>query len=358
MTATSPGALILDEIASQGETWQALLDSLGAHVESVRPLFTGIDDIVFSGCGSGLNAAWFAAPLFQAQAGFSARAVPAADLSFFPETVFVPSRRTLAVFFSRSGRTTEILQAQARLKDRGVSALAITCSPGSALASSAEGCLSLEAVDELAVATTRSFSGMLLAALFLAAAVSHDRSLLDGIQELPARCRSLMPTSQRLGEALAARCDLRSFAFVGSGALYGLAREAQLKMKETTLLPSDSYPVLDYRHGPQSTVSPQTLVTVLMSDRAKEEERRFALDMKSLGATLLVNCGAMDPDLRTLPHFSLEVGSDLDERLRGPLYMPAIQFMAARRSLAQGLDPDFPPHLSHWIDTSVPEAGR
>jgi glucosamine--fructose-6-phosphate aminotransferase (isomerizing) len=354
MSSTAPGALILDEITSQGEAWGALLADVRPQVDSARALFTGIEEIIFSGCGSGLNAAWFTAPLFQAQTGWSARAVPAADISFFPETVLVPSRRTLAVFFSRSGRTTEVVQALALLRARGIAVLGITCSPESPLAAAADRCLILEAVRERAVATTRSFTGMLLAAQFLAATLSDDSAFVDGLTGLPGRCQSLLPTCQLLGEELGQRADLDAFAFVGSGPFYGLAREGQLKVKETTLLPADAYPVLDYRHGPQSTITPRTLMVALMSDRARDEERRFLGDMKSLGATLLVCCGKADPDLRAVSDFTLEVGGDLDERLRGPLYLPAIQLLAARRALARGLNPDFPPHLSHWIDTSIP----
>jgi glucosamine--fructose-6-phosphate aminotransferase (isomerizing) len=48
----------------------------------------------------------------------------------------------------------------------------------------------------------------------------------------------------------------------------------------------------------------------------------------------------------------LELNSGLGELVRGPLYMPAVQYMAYYRSLSRGLNPDEPRHLSYWVDTS------
>jgi fructoselysine-6-P-deglycase FrlB-like protein len=57
-------------------------------------------------------------------------------------------------------------------------------------------------------------------------------------------------------------------------------------MKEMTLLPADAYPMLDFRHGPQSNVDPQMLVSVFLSDTALQHEIRFIEDMHALGGVV------------------------------------------------------------------------
>lgn len=355
MVVPEPGALMRGEIASQGLAWGQLLPLLHAEAESARSLFSGVQEVLFTGCGSGLNAACFAAPTFQSQTAISARAAPAADCLHFPDAVLLAPRQTLAVLISRSGRTTEVVEAMDALQRRGVRTIAVTCTPDSPLAARCQAALLMTPVGEQAVVTTRSFTGMLLATQVLAAVVSGDQPYLAQLGQLPDRCQTQMDTYHRLGRALADRSDLSTFAFVANGALFGLAREGQLKVKETCLLPSDAYPLFDYRHGPQSTVQPQLLLTALLSDRARQREQRFVRDMKARGATILVLCDQASQILRAEADYVLEVGADLDARTRAPLYMPTIQTLAACRSLALGLDPDRPRHLSHWIDTSEPE---
>ncbi len=352
MQSELPGILVQREIASQPRAWSELLPDLVSQAKVACSLFEDIEEVVVTGCGSGLNAALFAAPLLQAQTGISVRAVPAAECSSLPDCVLVPSRRTLAILFSRSGQTTEVLEALGDLQKRDVRTIGVTCAPDSPLARRSEARIVLAAVAEQAIVTTRSLTGMLLAAQVLAALVSRDQAYLSELELLPARCQAQMEGCQRLGGEIGGRSDLGAFAFVGSGPFFGLAREGQLKVKETTLLPADAYPVLDYRHGPQSTVNPHVLIVTLLSDRGRKKEERFLKDMKSLGGTVLALCDQASSDLRSYVDYFLEVGPGLGERARGPLYMPVIQMIAVTRAVALGLDPDRPRNLSYWIDTS------
>ena len=47
---------------------------------------------------------------------------------------------------------------------------------------------------------------------------------------------------------------INKFFFLGSDALYGIACEAMLKMKEMSLAYSEAYHTLEFRHGPMSMV--------------------------------------------------------------------------------------------------------
>jgi len=142
------------------------------------------------------------------------------------------------------------------------------------------------------------------------------------------------------------------FAFAGSGPFYGAAREAQVKVKEMTLLPVDAYPLLDYRHVPQSNVGPHMLLTAFLSDRADAEEARFVRDMVVLGGRTLAVCEKADRQLLQTADYVIELASGLGEWARPVLCMPIVHYMAYYRVLALGLNPDELPHLSYWVDTS------
>ncbi len=238
---------------------------------------------------------------------------------------------------------------------RGVPTLAITCSPKSPLAAQSTEAVVLEPANERSVTTTQSLTSMVLCGQLMSAIVAGNREYLGQLEQLPRLGRSVMERHHELGRRVAGNRELRKFAFVGSGSLLGLAREGQLKIKEMVLLPSDSYPLLDYRHGPKSNVDEGMLVTVLSTDRTRAVEEEFLAEMKRLKGKLLVVCdkaGAADFD------YVAEASSGLADFARDILYMPPVQFLAYYKSLEQGLSPASPRNLTYWVETKrFPEPG-
>jgi glucosamine--fructose-6-phosphate aminotransferase (isomerizing) len=352
MSEYKPGQFTCEEIASQADAWAQLIPLVTRNAEKIRQLFEDIDEVIFTGCGSGLNAGMSGAPILQTQTGLSCRAIPAAEIYLFPKSVFVPDRRTLSILLSRSGETTEVVHALDHLRDRGIRVLGITCSGESPLASRSDLALVLSPVTERAVATTRSVTGMILTTQLVAAIVSEDDAYLSELRRLPTVCESQMAAFHDLGKLIGQQTKFTRYAFVGSGPFFGQAHESQLKIKEMVLLPVDAYPVLDFRHGPQSNVDPHMLVIIFMSDSAHKEESKFIGDMKSLGGVTWVICDRADEQIKENADFLLEINSGLSELARGVLYMPAVQYMATYRSLSRRLNPDQPRNLSYWVDTS------
>ena len=352
MAERAAGAFISEEIASQGRAWADVIPLVTERTKAIQELFRGIEEVVFTGCGSGLNASLCGASVLQIQTGISARAVPAAEVFLFPSSVLIRGHKTLAVLISRSGKTTEVVRALDYLRGKGVRTLGITCTEGSPLARGSDLALVLTPLAEQAVATTRSLTGMILTTQLVAAIVSGDEAYLDELRCLPEHCQSQMRDFQELGQAIGQRTELTKYAFVGNGPFFGLAQECQLKVKEMVLLPADAYPMLDFRHGPQSNVDAKMLVVAFISDTAPQEETQFLREMRALGGVTWALCDQADDELRACADYLLESRSGLSEFARGVLYMPAVQYMSYYRSLSLGLNPDEPRNLSYWIDTS------
>ena len=352
MSDHAPGAFAREEIATQGRACAELIPLVMRHSEAIRSLFCGADHILCTGCGSALNIAYGAASLLQMQTGIPARAAAAADVSLFPASAIAARSKTVGVLFSRSGRTTETLHAGRQLHALGMRTLAITCDVSSPLASEGDLSLVLAPLQEQAVVTTRSVTGMILTAQIVAAVISDDTTYVAGLNRVPALCQARMEAFQALGQHIGQRSDVLRYAFLGNGPFYGLAREGQLKLKEMAQLPCDAYHMLDFRHGPRSTVDERTLVVAFLSDSGYRQEVEFLRDMRALGGLTWAICERADDALRAVATYLLELQSGLGELARLPLYLPAVQCMAYHRSLGLGFDPDRPHNLTHWIDTS------
>jgi glucosamine--fructose-6-phosphate aminotransferase (isomerizing) len=139
---------------------------------------------------------------------------------------------------------------------------------------------------------------------------------------------------------------------VASGPLRGLAREAQLKVKEMVRAPSDSYPLLDFRHGPKSNVTERMLITLLSGDATRRVEVEFAEEMKGLGGKLFVVCDDAEAGLAAPSDYLFEIASGLPEFARSILQILPIHFLAYYKALAVGLSPAEPVNLSYWVETT------
>jgi glucosamine--fructose-6-phosphate aminotransferase (isomerizing) len=350
MITTERGKHSLQEIHNQPNAWKQALETVEAKAASFQALADDIDEWIFTGCGSAYNVCQTAVPTFQQFTDFPARAVPAADVVYFPDTVLSLTRRPLVVLISRSGETSETVEAGQVAKARGARTLSITCYPDSPLAELSDETIVLSGSQEKSVITTESLTAMVLCVQALSGVIGDAPDYLAELKQLPSIGVRVLEQTEDLGRQLGHDENLTRFAFVGNGPYFGLTKECQLKVKETVLLPSDSYPLFDFRHGPKSNVDEHMLVTVLLSDAARDAEITFVEDMKALHGQLCVLCDRANERLREAADYVVEVESGLSDHARGILYLPLVHFLSYYRSLARGFDPDNPVNLTYWVE--------
>jgi glucosamine--fructose-6-phosphate aminotransferase (isomerizing) len=334
------------EIRTQTESWEDVFHQVDAHARELREMMMDAEEIIFAGCGSSFNISHSVAPFFQELAGASCRAVHASDLVINPRRYINRNRRTLAVIYSRSGNTTESVLAVREARARGCATLAIVTFADSTMAHEASRAVVLEGAVEKSVTTTRSFTAMVLTGYYLAAVCAEDAEAQRRLRSLPGIARERMNEYEELGKTIGSNDGIKKYAFLGSGTLYGLARECQLKVKEMVLLPSDSYVTLDFQHGPMSNVDEHMLVTVLESDAGHAFDMQILRNMKALGGKTFLLC---DREGSGSADYLLTTGTGLADGYRDILYMPPLQFAAYHRSLSVGCDPDNPKNLSYYV---------
>jgi glucosamine--fructose-6-phosphate aminotransferase (isomerizing) len=334
-----PGEFTHHEILSQAASWEAALALLQSSASEIQSACGAEKSsyVIFTGCGSTYYLSLAAAALFFQLTGHPARALPASELWLYPGSAYPAQERTLLVAVSRSGETSETLNAcRAFNDDRRGRLVTLTCYPDSPLASLGSLNLAFPSGQERSVAQTRSFSTLYLAATALAVLAAGRSDLFAALRDLPqAGARLLESASPLLGQ-LGEDLSLDRFYFLGSGPRYGLAAELSLKMKEMSLSHSEPFHFLEFRHGPKSMVASTALVVGLRGETQRRRETAVLDEMQAMGARLLV----IDEQAA-----QVEFHSGLDEAIRNILYLPAGQLLAFERSLAKGLNPDHPAHL-------------
>ena len=284
------------EIASQPAVWRRALETHADRAAKVLRL-PG-ERVLVLGCGTSAFAAESFAVLRE-QAGLGVT-----DAAYASEPW--PWRNYDSVIvFSRSGTTTEVIDALGRVPE-GVRTVAVTGVADSAIAEAADEVLLLDFADEESVVQTRFPTTLLVLAR---AALGEDLSALpDQAQELLSRPLDIDIEG------------LTHFVYLGSGWTYGLAQEAALKIREAAQAWAESYPMLDYRHGPLAVADARSLVWIFAN-----AEPSLVADIERTGATVRV--GTADP---------------LVELVQAQRLAVAI----AERS---GLNPDAPRHLTRSI---------
>ena len=178
----------------------------------------------------------------------------------------------------------------------------------------------LDFADEQSVVQTRFATSVI--AMFRAA-FGHDMEQVAGEAQL------VLDKSPSLSE-IACSPDLLAchrFVFLGHGWTVGLAHEAALKLREAALFATESYPAMEYRHGPIALAEPGTAVWWLGTDNADLEP-----EVAALGATTVAE--PMDPLVALV----------------------AIHLLALALADRRGLDPDTPRNLSRSV-VLAPAAG-
>jgi glucosamine--fructose-6-phosphate aminotransferase (isomerizing) len=300
------------------------------------------DQVIFTGCGSTYYLSLAAAALYQELTGNPARAVPASELLLNPWTVigrnqFAPPSNLL-VAISRSGTTTETVKAVEKFKEEKHGEVVVISNYDEALSRLADYSFVIDRGQENSVAQTRSFASMFVGATIFAASMAENgNEFIDALELLPEAGERLMSRYGSYAKEVGENLRFDRFYFLGSGSRYGLACEANLKMKEMTLTHSEPFHFLEFRHGPMSMVNEKALVVGLLSEQNRVHEARVLSEMEGLGGTV-ASLGESEADVCFESH--------IPESVRGVLYLPVLQLMAFYRSLAKGLNPDRPTNLT------------
>lgn len=337
-TSRSPGSATLAEIASQPSLWPRAVEVGVSAAALQHELARG--PTLYIGCGSTAHLAGALAFTHRRMLSTFAWAEAASEvwLASDPQS----PRADVVVAISRSGQTTETIEACRRAGRSGSTLMAVTASPDSPLSDVCTESVAVEFASEESVVQTRSFTSMLLAALAaqLTAAGMNAAAVFEGIGEMGA---GLIAASPPVTEQLA-DLSLESVFVLGSGLSGHLALEAGLKIKEMSATFAEGFPVLDFRHGPISLADHRTAALVLCGP-SPTHELAVAADIEARGARVFT----VGPDSRC----SIETPAGAPEVSTAVACLVVAQLAGLRRGLAKGLDPDAPPAVHAHVELNV-----
>jgi glucosamine--fructose-6-phosphate aminotransferase (isomerizing) len=287
--------------------------------------------------GSSDHAASYFAYLTMQQLGLPVASLPMSVVTMQQAPLKVSGQ--VAFGFSQSGQSPDLVNSLRLLRKRGALSVALVNALDSPLEAACEFSVPLCAGVESSVAATKSFIATLSASARLVAHWKDDAELLEAGSALPEGLREA--ARQDWSAAVEALRTCQRLMVIGRGAGFAIAQEAALKFKETSAIQAEAFSSAEVRHGPMALID-ENYPLLVFAPRGAEQAGVLSLaaDMRQRGARVLLaapdDIAERDLTLTRAEHPALDP----------ILAIQSFYGMAAQLSVARGLNPDQPRHLS------------
>ncbi|QLD28835.1 SIS domain-containing protein [Micromonospora carbonacea] len=295
--------------------------------------------VVFTARGTSDHAALYAAYLTEIRLGLPAGLASPSAVTLFGARPDLSD--ALVVGVSQSGGSPDLAEVLRAARASGALTLAVTNNPDSPLAGIAELNVDIAAGTERAVAATKTYTAELLALLLLVEGVragdgalpAAERAALAALPELAARTLD-DPTPAQLAPRYRFAAQLVT---TGRGYAYPTAREAALKLMETSYLPALAFSGADLLHGPLAMTDPDVPVLAVVGSGPGGRSMGEVLPRLGERRADVVVVGSADVEGATRMAVP-----EVDERYAPLLDILPLQRLALALALARGEDPDAP----------------
>lgn len=265
------------------------------------------------------------------------------------------SQKPFFIFLSQSGETADSRQVLVKVNELGLPSLTVTNVPGSTLSREATYTMLIGAGPEIAVASTKAYTGQIATLAFLAKAVGEAEGEVkakefDLVKELSLVAQSIEATLSEKDEIAAVVADLlpttRNAFYIGRKQDYYVAMEASLKLKEISYIQCEGFAAGELKHGTISLIEKGTPVLALISNNEEvaAHTRGNVMETVARGASAItiVEEGVARED-------DTIVVNQVHPYLSAISMVIPTQLIAYYASMQRGLDVDKPRNLAKAV---------
>ncbi|HLB42260.1 MAG TPA: glutamine--fructose-6-phosphate transaminase (isomerizing) [Gammaproteobacteria bacterium] len=269
-------------------------------------------------------------------------------------------KNSLFVTLSQSGETADTLAALRLAKCMDYLNTLVICNvPGSTMMRETNLHFLTRAGIEIGVASTKSFVTQLIALLLLAITLRRKRGfdqpletkLIEQLQELPNLVQKILQKDMVITEWAQFFTDKEHALFIGRGALYPIALEGALKMKEISYIHAEGYSSGELKHGPLALVdNNMPVIATIPSDGLLEKNISNLQEVRTRGGRLFILTDQVEV-------FQQEAFADahimaipaIHPLLAPILYTVPLQLLAYHVAVLKGTDVDQPRNLAKSV---------
>ncbi|MCX7568033.1 glutamine--fructose-6-phosphate transaminase (isomerizing) [Sulfitobacter sp. F26169L] len=325
-----------------------------ALLESID--FTNVDRLVMVACGTASLACHTAKYWFEQIARLPVEIDIASEYRYREPPL---SDRTIALFVSQSGETADTLAALRYCAGKAQSIVSVVNVATSSIARESNVALPILAGAEIGVASTKAFTCQLTVLAAMAITAARQRGHLDEAGETALQ-EHLMAVPRLVGQALHCENSIKEIAthlghvddalFLGRGAMFPLALEGALKLKEISYIHAEGYASGELKHGPIALVDDKLPVVVLAPSDAMFDKSISNMQevMARGGKIIMISDAAGLAEGGGDAWHTIEM-PDIDGPFAPIVYAVPVQLLAYHTAVEKGTDVDQPRNLAKSV---------
>lgn len=333
---------------------------LGSEL-SIRELGMSPEDLLdlqriyIVACGTSYHAALIAKNLIERWARIPVEVECASEFRYRNPII---TQDTMVVAVSQSGETADTLAAMRDCRVRGAKVFGITNVVDSPVAREADGVIYTQAHKEIAVASTKSFTGQVasltLLALLLAQVkgkMSRTRvhTLFKELADTADAIETILADQSAVHKAALAIKDAHSALFVGRGIASAISYEGALKLKEISYLHAEAYAAGEMKHGPIALIDKGFPVIAVVCDSPTYDKTISNLkECEARGATIIAIASEGNEEIKELADHVIYVPKT-DECFTPITATIPLQLLAREVALLRGCNVDQPRNLAKSV---------
>ena len=266
--------------------------------------------------------------------------------------------KTMVIFVSQSGETSDTLAALKEAKAKKALTVAITNVVGSTISREAHKVIYTMAGPEIAVASTKAYTTQItifyLFSLYigkLKGVISDEKyqEYLSDIENIPEKVQKVINNHEKIKFIAEYLKDKTNGFFIGRGLDYKIALEASLKMKEVSYIHTEAFASGELKHGTIALIESGTPVIVIATQKNLLDKSVSNIkEVKARGAYIITVGFENDENLKEVSDsfISLPLCDDL---FSGFLSIIPLQLLAYYTSSLKGIDVDKPRNLAKSV---------
>ena len=326
------------------------------EIPSLELDFRSINRITLVACGTAFLACNVAKYWFEKIARISIDLDVASEFRYREPPV---EKNNLAIVVSQSGETADTLAALRYCNKNKMKTLGIVNVDESTISREASLALQIHAGPEIGVASTKAFTCQLTTLYFLAIKAAKDKGSINSNQEAKL-IKSILQLPSMIVDALSLEAEIKQTAqdlskasnaiFLGRGAMYPLASEGALKLKEISYIHAEGYASGELKHGPIALVDENMPVVVLAPrDELFEKTVSNMHEVMARGGKVLLITDAEGADEAQDGTWKTIIMPKIPNDLAPILYSIPVQLLAYHTAVYKGTDVDQPRNLAKSV---------
>jgi glucosamine--fructose-6-phosphate aminotransferase (isomerizing) len=320
-----------------------------------KEVFDKTEAVQIIACGTSYHSGMVAKYWIESLVGIPCQVEVASEYRY-RKTVAMPN--SLFITISQSGETADTLAALRKAKEIGFTASLSICNvPGSSLVRESDLAIMTNAGPEIGVASTKAFTSQLVDLMLLTISLGRRHGMVPQVEEEIIADLAKMP--ELIEKAIAMDADIERIAqdfadkhnglFLGRGAMYPIAMEGALKLKEISYIHAEAYPAGELKHGPLALVDKDTpIIAVAPHNDLLDKLKSNLEEVRARGGELFVFA---DERANVKPTDNMKVLSmpSVSGLMEPILYIIPLQLLSYHVAVLKGTDVDQPRNLAKSV---------